>query len=123
MLESISIIASVIKRINASEIQELVDNFSAVAILGPRQVGKTTLARDIVDQRDSIYLDLEPEEDRHKLINPTYYLRQHQNRLVVLDEIQRVPEIFQPLCGLIDENRRQGHRSGQYLILGSASLE
>ena len=112
-----------IHRDKVSEITELLDAFPAVAILGPRQVGKTTLAREIGRQRPSVYLDLESEQDRSKLTDPAYYLARHQDKLVILDEIHRVPELFQTLRGLIDENRRAGRRAGHYLVLGSASIE
>lgn len=96
---------------------------AAVALLGPRQVGKTTLALQVIEDMNSLYLDLEAPNDRAKLADPTLFLRGHQNRLVILDEIHRVPEIFQPLRGLIDEGRRQGQATGRFLILGSASMD
>jgi len=95
----------------------------SVAILGPRQVGKTTLALALADQRPSLYLDLQSEADQIKLADPGYYLRQHADKLIVLDEIHRAPGIFSALRGIIDENRRAGRRTGQFLILGSASLD
>nr|MBV6629313.1 ATP-binding protein [Oceanococcus sp. HetDA_MAG_MS8] len=95
----------------------------AVAILGPRQVGKTTLARRIAESRDSIYLDLESERDLAKLTDPESYLRNHSEKLVIIDEIQRSPGLFQCLRGLIDESRARGRKSGLYLLLGSASME
>ena len=112
-----------ISRDKVSELTDLVDGFPAVAILGPRQVGKTTLAREIGARRPSVYLDLESEADRNKLADPAYYLAQHQGELVILDEIHRVPELFQTLRGVIDEHRRAGRRAGHYLVLGSASME
>jgi predicted AAA+ superfamily ATPase len=112
-----------LSRDKISVVTDLVESFPAVAILGPRQVGKTTLAREISVQRPSVYLDLESEQDRSKLTDPAYYLSQHQDKLVILDEIHRVPELFQALRGLIDESRRAGRRAGQYLVLGSASIE
>lgn len=97
---------------------------AAVAIIGPRQVGKTTLAREIADERPrSLYLDLETREDREKLAEPSLFLRQYENSLVVLDEIHRVPEIFGSLRGIIDQGRRTGHGKGRFLILGSASID
>ena len=111
-----------IQRIKTNEIVKLLGDFPAVAILGTRQVGKTTLAHDIADGRPSIYLDLETERDRAKLTDAGYYLRQHSDKLIVLDEIHRAPEIFQEMPGVIDENRRAGQRAGQFLILGSASI-
>jgi uncharacterized protein len=96
---------------------------AAVALIGPRQVGKTTLALDIAERSPSIYLDLESEEDREKLGDPALFLRAYEGQLVILDEIHRVPEIFPTLRGLIDQGRRRGHRNGRFLILGSASMD
>src|SRR5690606_7296927 len=85
---------------------------AAVALIGPRQVGKTTLALDIAEDRASVYLDLESLEDRAKLSNPILFLTQNEDKLVILDEIHRMPEIFQPLRGLIDQGRRKGLKTG-----------
>lgn len=94
----------------------------AVALLGPRQIGKTTLARDIAaDVPDCLYLDLEQPGDTARLADPARYLGAQAGRLVVLDEIQRQPDLFRVLRGQIDERRRQGWRSGQFLLLGAAS--
>ena len=94
---------------------------AAVAIIGPRQVGKTTLAREIADKHPgSLYLDLEAREDRDRLAEPALFLRQYENSLVVLDEIHRVPELFSSLRGIIDQGRRTGHGKGRFLILGLA---
>jgi uncharacterized protein len=95
----------------------------AVALLGPRQVGKTTLALSLMDQRKVIYLDLQAPADIAKLSDPELYLTDHQDKLVILDEIHRLPSIFPVLRGLIDRARRAGKRTGLYLILGSASPE
>lgn len=95
----------------------------AVVLLGPRQVGKTTLAHQVSTDNGSIYLDLESSEDLQKLSDPLLYLRTHESNLVILDEIQRVPNLFLSLRGLIDERRRKGHPTGHFLLLGSASLE
>lgn len=95
----------------------------AVALLGPRQVGKTTLALEVGKSRDALYLDLESEQDRAKLAQPELYLADHQDKLVILDEIHRAPNLFPVLRGLIDRGRRAGRKSGQYLLLGSASLD
>jgi len=94
----------------------------AVVLLGPRQVGKTTLALDVTRQNQAIYLDLESETDRAKLEQAELYLSDHTDRLVILDEIHRAPGLFPVLRGLIDQSRRSGCKSGQYLLLGSASL-
>ncbi|MCR4378054.1 MAG: ATP-binding protein [Rhodospirillales bacterium] len=96
---------------------------AAVALIGPRQVGKTTLARAIGDEVGGLYLDLEARADRDKLANPALFLSAYEDRLVILDEIHRVPEVFQDLRGVIDEGRRRGNRTGRFLILGSASLD
>lgn len=96
---------------------------AVVGLLGPRQVGKTTLALEIGRERDALYLDLESPEDRAKLSEPRLFLERHESRLVILDEIHRVPELFRVLRGLVDEGRRKGHRSGRYLVLGSAAID
>ncbi|MGL6160865.1 ATP-binding protein [Microbulbifer sp.] len=98
------------------------DQFPAVALLGPRQAGKTTLAEQIAEGRPSLYLDLESPRDRDKLTDPELYLSAHEDKLVILDEVQRMPELFQALRGLIDRGRRRGLRSGRFLLLGSASM-
>ncbi len=94
-----------------------------VVLLGPRQVGKTTLAYQVSEKQNSIYLDLESPEDFQKLSDPLLYLRTHESHLVILDEIQRVPDLFSSLRGLIDERRRKGRSAGHFLLLGSASLD
>lgn len=96
---------------------------AAVALLGPRQVGKTTLALALADKTPSLYLDLESRADRAKLSDPALFLERHEDRLVILDEVHRVPELFQTLRGLIDKGRRKGRRTGRFLILGSASID
>jgi predicted AAA+ superfamily ATPase len=104
-----------------SRLVEEVDHSPAVALLGPRQVGKTTLALEVARTRRSLYLDLESERDRARLAEPELYLPAHRDSLVVLDEVHRAPGLFPVLRGLIDQARREGHRTGQYLLLGSAS--
>ena len=101
---------------------EALQRQAAVALIGPRQVGKTTLALDIAGERPSIYLDLESSADKDKLTDPALFLGQYDDRLVVLDEIHRVPELFQTLRGLIDAGRRKGKGKGRFLLLGSASI-
>lgn len=96
--------------------------FPAVTLLGPRQCGKTTLARMTLDRRardglGGLWLDLERPADRAKLGDPETFLRRHAHELVCLDEVQRVPELFPLLRALIDEDRRPG----RFLLLGSAS--
>lgn len=96
---------------------------AAVALTGPRQVGKTTLALEIGEEWDALYLDLEDRADRAKLSDPALFLERYEDRLVILDEIHRVPELFQDLRGIIDRGRRRGKRTGRFLMLGSASID
>ncbi len=112
-----------IKRKYLPIIEEKLNNFSAVGLLGLRQIGKTTLAQEIAKKHDSIYLDLENYQDLAKLDDPITYLESHSDKLIILDEIHRKPEIFMVLRGIIDKNRRSEKRNGQFLILGSASLD
>lgn len=95
----------------------------AVVLLGPRQVGKTTLALEVAETRASVYLDLEDEADRVKLSDPVRYFADHEHELVILDEVQRAPELFQRLRGVIDRRRRHGEPNGQFLLLGSAAMD
>jgi predicted AAA+ superfamily ATPase len=95
----------------------------AVALVGPRQSGKTTLAHAIVKGRDAIYLDLESPADRARLDEPELYFADHEDELVVLDEIHRVPGLFETLRGVIDRGRRQGSGTGRFLLLGSAAID
>ena len=94
---------------------------SAVGLLGPRQVGKTTLAHRIATGRDAVYLDLENPEDLALLTESRALLATYADRLVILDEVQRLPGLFQTLRGLIDEYRRTGRGAGRFLLLGSSS--
>jgi predicted AAA+ superfamily ATPase len=112
-----------LKRQLTEKLQAAIAQVPAVALLGARQVGKTTLAKTIAKDIDSVYLDLEAPEDLLKLSDPTSFLSAHANKLVILDEIQRSPELFPVLRGLIDKNREQGRRAGQFLLLGSASMD
>lgn len=109
----------------ASEIKLLLEEFPAVALLGPRQVGKTTLADEVARDYSPkpIYLDLESPADQAKLSDSESYFENHKGKLIILDEIQRVPELFAVLRGVIDQRKREGFRTGQFLILGSSSLE
>jgi uncharacterized protein len=107
----------------ATQLAEELQHSPAVALLGPRQVGKTTLALEVSRTIPSIYLDLESERDRAKLEQAELYLTDHLDKLVILDEVHRAPGLFPVLRGLIDQARRQGKRAGLYLLLGSASLD
>jgi len=112
-----------IQRRAQSLVEDALGYQAAVALIGPRQVGKTTLAFQIAEKLDALYLDLEDGEDRAKLANPALFLESQENRLVILDEIHRVPELFQTLRGVIDTGRRKGKGIGRFLILGSASVD
>jgi predicted AAA+ superfamily ATPase len=106
-----------------SLVRDRLEHLPAVALLGPRQVGKTTMALAIAADRKSVYLDLESPLDREKLADATFYLSEHEDELVILDEVQRAPELFATLRGLIDQGRRRGKKSGRFLLLGSASAD
>lgn len=112
-----------IKREIYNLILDRLNQFPAVALLGPRQVGKTTLADVITKERHCIYLDLESPSDAAKLSEPELYLSAHEDKLVILDEVQRMPHLFQILRGLIDSGKRKGLTAGRFLLLGSASLD
>jgi len=106
-----------------ADIRSRLEESPAVVLLGPRQCGKTTLALALAQDRPSLYLDLESERDRAKLAEPELYLPRHLDRLLILDEVHRAPGLFPILRGIIDGARREGRRSGLYLLLGSAALE
>ena len=112
-----------IRRSLLAQLTQELQHSPAVALLGPRQVGKTTLALEAAQTIPSIYLDLESERDLGKLAQPELYLAGHLDKLVILDEVHRLPGLFPLLRGLIDQARRAGKRAGQYLLLGSASLD
>ena len=112
-----------IPRLAKSRVEAALRNEAAVALLGPRQVGKTTMALEIAQDRPAVYLDLERRADREKLDDAEAFLRTHSDKLVVLDEIHRTPELFDCLRGLIDEGRRAGRGRGRFLLLGSAGID
>jgi uncharacterized protein len=114
-----------ISRNIASLVHRRLGQMPCVVLLGPRQVGKTTLALAIQNELKgkAIYLDLESRADRARIAEPETYLAMHQDKLVILDEIHRAPELFSILRGQIDQRRRLGRQSGHFLILGSAAIE
>ncbi len=110
-----------IVRNHLKRVEDALDVQAGVVLLGPRQVGKTTLAQDIAETREAIYLDMERIADRQILEEPDLYLDAQMGKLVVIDEVQLMPGLFGALRGQIDRRRRAGHRTGQFLLLGSAS--
>lgn len=109
-------------RIAQQQLDDLLAQFPAVVLLGPRQAGKTTLAlAEMAKRSDALYLDLELPSAQRQLDDPEGFLLAQRNRLVILDEVQRIPELFAVLRGVIDIRRRDGETAGQFLLLGSAS--
>lgn len=112
-----------ISRSTRNELDQALSRQAAVALIGPRQVGKTTLAHELLADRPCVYLDLENATDRAKLLEPELFLAKHQDELVIIDEIHRAPELFSSLRGIIDKGRREGRGIGRFLLLGSAAIE
>lgn len=110
------------RRFAQHQLELLLAEFPAVALIGPRQTGKTTLAlAEMARFKDAIYLDLELPSAQRQLDDPENFLLTQRNRLVILDEVQRMPGLFAVLRGVIDIRRRAGETAGQFLLLGSAS--
>ena len=110
------------ERLSQRTLSDLLAQFPAVVLLGPRQAGKTTLAFAQKDQNPgALYLDLELPSAQRQLDDPEAFFLAHPNQLVILDEVQRLPELFSVLRGVIDQRRRDGEASRQFLLLGSAS--
>jgi predicted AAA+ superfamily ATPase len=112
-----------LRRIHLDRVLAALNGRAAVALLGPRQVGKTTLALEIAERVPSVYLDLERPSDLARLQDADLYFESVPDRLIILDEIQRLPGLFRVLRSQIDVNRRRGRRTGQFLLLGSAGNE
>ena len=109
-------------RIAQQQLTDLLGQFPAVVLLGPRQAGKTTLALAEAERYgNALYLDLELPSAQRQMDDPEAFLLAHRGRLVILDEVQRLPELFAVLRGVIDVRRRAGEMAGQFLLLGSAS--
>jgi predicted AAA+ superfamily ATPase len=108
-----------IKRKIQGEIKEMLATFPAVVLLGPRQVGKTTLTRDLLKEsfQEVIYFDLENDEDIALLANPAFLFEQYKDSCIVLDKFQRFPDLFRQLRPIIDSHRK----SGRFILTGSAS--
>ena len=125
-------VSDTIPRLLSARLEDGLALFPAVALLGPRQVGKTTLARAFAETGEAseghpvkkgLYLDLESPVDREKLADAPGYLVTKRYHVVVLDEIHRAPHLFQTLRGIIDERIRGGESTGQFLLLGSALMD
>ena len=114
-----------VPRLATNRLREALQAFPAVALLGPRQVGKTTLATMLAEEKGdrAQYLDLELPSDRAKLADPELYFAGQGDKLVILDEIHRTPDIFRVLRSVIDRRRRKGIKAGEFLVLGSASMD
>ena len=106
-----------------AKIQYFLDRNPAVVLIGPRQVGKTTLALEIAQAYPAIYIDLERPRDLAKIKDLEAFCMENRGHLIILDEVQRVPELFATLRSIIDEERRKGRKTGQFLFLGSASID
>lgn len=106
-----------------ARIRDRLENSPSVALMGPRQVGKTTLAFNISEELPSLYLDLENRTDLQKVQDIEAFHQANSDKLIILDEVQRLPDVFAPIRGLIDAERRSGHKSGLFLFLGSASID
>ncbi len=115
-----------LSRLIEAKLIKAIKAMPVVALLGSRQVGKTTLAIEIAKQtlsKKATYLDLELDSDLSKLNDPETYFRQFENQLLIIDEVQQKPELFRLLRGLVDVRKRNGETSCQFLILGSASRD
>lgn len=115
--------AEMLKRNLEKVVRDALVRNASVAMLGPRQVGKTTIALNIAESISSVYLDLENRLDLEKVRDITMFHSNNTEKLIILDEVQKLPEIFSELRGLIDKERRKGHKSELFLFLGSASNE
>jgi predicted AAA+ superfamily ATPase len=108
-----------IKRLLENKLIDAINNMPVVALLGPRQVGKTTLALEVAKLigKDSHYLDLELDSDIAKLSDAQAYLERFENKLLIIDEVQRQPDLFRLLRSLVDVRKRAGERTAQFLLL------
>jgi len=111
-----------IRRELQTTLRQALERQAAVLLLGPRQVGKTTLALTLAQEQAAVYVDLERPVDLAKLDDVEQFCELTKGQLLILDEVHRVPELFAPLRGIIDERRRAGRRTGHFLLLGSASM-
>jgi len=112
-----------IKRRIEAKIRTALERSPSVLLIGPRQVGKTTIALNISETVPAIYLDLEDRTDIEKVRDITAFHAANSDKLIIMDEVQRLPEVFAPLCGIIDRERRKGNKAWQFLFLGPASID
>ncbi len=112
-----------IQRKTKTQLEQLLGKNPAAVLMGPRQVGKTTLALEIAKEHDAVYLDLERPRDLAKVSDIEQFCEFNAGKLLILDEVQRVPEIFAPIRVIIDDRRRNGRKTGHFLLLGSASID
>lgn len=112
-----------IRRRLEDQLRQAIGESPSVALMGPRQIGKTTIALNLSEAEPSVYLDLENSLDAAKVQDIDAFHAANREQLIILDEVQRTPEIFTSIRGIIDKERRKGHRSGLFLFLGSASME
>jgi len=114
-----------IQREKSQQLVDALQSMPVVALIGPRQVGKTTLALEVSKklQKPVSYIDLESDADFNKLSDAEAYLKRFSGQLLIIDEVQRKPELFRLLRVIVDERKRNGERSGHFLLLGSASKD
>ena len=112
-----------IDRIAYKQLVQALSSQASVALIGPRQSGKTTLAHKFVENTDAVYVDLQRSSDRQMLVDPDQFFERNSERLVILDEIHTMPDIFSEMRGAIDRARMRDRRTGMFLLLGSASLD
>ena len=112
-----------IKRRITRILEKALSRSASVALMGPRQVGKTTIAINIAESNKGLYLDLERKRDLQRIQDLEAFHSENRDRLIIMDEVQRLPDIFRELRGIIDQERRRGHKFGQFLFLGSASMD
>ncbi len=112
-----------IRRRIEEKVSEALRRSASVALMGPRQIGKTTIALNLSESKPSIYLDLEDRLDLAKVKDFKAFHVANRESLIILDEVQKLPDLFMELRGIIDQERRKENRYGLFLFLGSASMD
>jgi uncharacterized protein len=100
-----------------NKVRNTLERSPAVALLGPRHVGKTTIALNISESIPAVYLDLEDRTDLEKVRDVSAFHAENREKLIIMDEVRRLPEVFAPLRGIIDKERRKGNKSGPLWML------